>query len=190
MELAQASYWIAQSDRRKLILSSLNQPLTATHVARRSGVGRDSCLHHLWALTIRRILRCLNQDTRFNRLYGLTNLGKACQRRLRDLRSGEPNSYHEPDIPWDLYSSVCYRHRAAVIESLREPMQAATLKRKARLGDSALRMSANNVRDVMRYLLQKQIACTVTIRKKKHPRYELTELGRKFQWLLLNVKAG
>ena len=189
MELTQTSYWIEQSDRRKLILSGFNQPLTATHVARRSGIDRDSCLHHLWSLTLRGILRCLNQDTRFNRLYELTNLGKACQRRLRGLRSGEPNSYHAPDIPWDLYSSICYRHRAAVIESLREPMQSATLRRKARLQDPTLRMSANNVRDVMKYLLQKQIARRVTIRKKKHPRYELTDLGREFQWLLLNVKA-
>lgn len=190
MELAQAYYWIEQSDKRKLILNSLNQPLTATHVARRTGIGRDTCLHHLWALTIRRILRCLNKDTRFNRLYGLTNLGKACQRRLRGLQSSEPNSYHEPDILWDLYSSVCYRHRAAVIESLREPMQAATVKRKARLGDSTLRMSANNARDVMRYLLKKQIARRVAVRKKKHPRYELTSLGREFQQLLLNVRAA
>ncbi len=189
MELAQASYWIEQSDRRKLILGSFNQPLTATHVARRSGIDRDSCLHHLWALTIRGVLRCLNQDTRFNRLYTLTKLGHACQRRLKVTCGLTSAGHHEPDVPWDLYSSICYRHRVAVIESLREPMQSATSRRKARRQDPTLRMSANNVRDVMKYLLQKQIARRVTIRKKKHPRYELTDLGREFQWLLLNVKA-
>ena len=189
MELASASYWIEQSDRRKLILSGFNQPLTATHVARRYGIGRDSCIHHLWDLTIRMILRCLNQDTNFNRLYALTNLGTACQRRLHGVRSGEPNNYHEPDIPWDLYSSVCYRHRAAVIESMREPMQSATVRRKARLRDSNLRMSANNVRDVMKCLLQAHVVRRVTLRKKKHPHYELTNLGREFQQLLLNVRT-
>lgn len=189
MELTQTSYWIEQSDRRKLILSGFNQPLTATDVARRSGIGRDSCLHHLWSLTLRGVLRCLNQDTRFNRLYTLTKLGHACQRRLKVTCGLTSAGYHEPDVPWDLYSSICYRHRAAVIESLREPMQSATLRRKARRQDPTLRMSANNVRDVMKYLLQKQIARRVTIRKKKHPRYELTELGREFQRLLFNVRA-
>ena len=189
MELVQVCYWLEQSQRRKDIVGSFNQPLTATHVARRTGITRDACLHHLWSLTLRRILRCLNQDTNFSRLYSLTKLGKACQRRIRGLQDREPINYHEPDIPWDLYSSVCYRHRAAVVETVREPMQAATIKRKARLRDSTLRMSANNVRDVMKYLLEAQVVRRATMRKKKHPHYELTELGREFQRLLLNVKA-
>ena len=190
MEVTHVCYWLELSARRRLVLGSFNQPLTATHVGRRTSITRDSCLHHLWSLTLRRILRCLNQDTRFNRLYALTNLGVACQRRLRGLRSGEPSGYHEPDILWDLYSSVCYRHRAAIMESIREPMQAATIKRNALARDSTLRMSANNVRDVMKYLLDAQVVRRVTVRKKKHPHYELTERGREFQRLLLNARRS
>lgn len=189
MVVTHVCYWLELSAKRRLILRSFAQPMTATHVARRTGVSRDSCLHHLWSLTQRKILRCLNPDTRFNRLYTLTNLAKACRRRLDGLSRGECLTYHEPEIPWDTYSSVCYRHRAAVLESIREPIQAAAIKRKARLRDPALRMSANNVRDVMKYLLEAQVARRVAVRKKRHPRYELTELGRQFQRLLLNVTA-
>lgn len=189
MDFGQACYWMGQSERRKIILDSFNQPLTATHVARRTGITRDSCLHYLWSLTLREILRCLNRDTHFNRLYSLSRLGRACQKRLREARGLKPRDYHAPDVPWDLYSSVCYRHRAAVIESMREPMQAATIKRRARLRDSTLRMSANNVRDVMQYLLKEEVVRRVTMRKKKHPQYELTELGRECQRLLHNVRA-
>ena len=92
-------------------------------------------------------------------------------------------------MPWDTDSSVCYRKRAAVLESHRGPIQAPAIKRNARLRDPARRMSANNVRDVMKYLLEAQVARRVAVRKKKHPRYELTELGRQFQRLLLNVTA-
>ena len=190
MKVTHVRYWLKLSDKRRLILSSFGQPMTATHVARRTGISRDSCLHHLWTLTHRKILRCLNPDTRFIRLYTLTNLGKACRRCLDDPQRGSGLfTYHEPEIPWDTYSSVCYRHRAAVVKSMREPLQAAAIKRRARLRDAELRMSANNVRDVMKHLLKVGVARRINLRKKKHPRYELTELGEQFQRLLLNVRA-
>jgi DNA-binding HxlR family transcriptional regulator len=190
MEVTRICYWLELSVKRLLILKSFAQPLTATHVARRTSISRDSCLHHLWSLTQRKILRCLNPDTRFNRLYTLTDLGKTCRRRVNGFSRGDPLTYHEPEIPWDTYSSVCYRHRAAVLESIRgDPVQAAAIKRTASIRDPALRMSANNVRDVMKYLLGVQIVRRVVARKKVHPRYELTELGRQFQRLLLSVRA-
>ena len=189
MELARVSYWLEQSDRRKLILSIFNQPLTATHVARRSGIGRDSCLHHVWSLTLRKLLRCLNRETNFNRLYAPTNLGRACQRRLCRLRGREPISFHEPDISWNLYSSVCYSHRSAVIQSMREPMQAAVIKRKALFQNPQLRMSANNVRDVLWWLLKGDIVRKIQIERRSHPRYELTELGKEFQELLFGART-
>ena len=189
MELAQAWYWLAQSERRKLILSSFSQPLTATHVARRTGISRDSCLHHIWSLKLRRILRCLNPNTRFSRLYWLTKLGNACQRRHRAIRGLDPPSYRLPDVPWDVYSSVCYRHRAAVIEAIRGQVQAAAVKRRAVARDPLLRMSANNVRDVMKHLLAAELVLKVQMKRKRHPRYELTELGRAFRELLIGVRV-
>ncbi len=189
MERDDTYKWLIQSERRRDIIRHFDQPVTATQIARRTGISLDRVLHLLWALTLYRILYCLNTDTRHNRLYWLTELGKACQRRLRETLALKPLAHRFPNIPWDLYSSVCYRHRTAVIEAMREPMQAATIKRRARLCDSTLRMSANNVRDVMKYLLEAQLVRRVTLRKKRHPHYELTDLGGEFQRLLLNVRT-
>ena len=182
-------YWLGLSEKRKIILANLNQPLTATQVARRTGIGRDSCLHHLWSLTRHRILRCLNKKTRYSRLYWLTSLGKACQNKIHKEAARAPSVHSFPKISWDLYSSVCYRHRSAVVEAMRGQMQAAAIKRTALYRDSTLRMSANNVRDVIKYLAEAGVVQTVRMRKKKHPRYELTDLGLEFQKLLLGVKS-
>ncbi len=68
-------------------------------------------------------------------------------------------------------------------------MQAAAIKRRAVFHDPQLRMSANNVRDVMRYLVDNGVVRVVRVRRKAHPRYELTELGHAFQQLLVGTKA-
>ncbi len=189
MEFDQAYYWLIQSERRKNILVGFNQPLTATHIARRTDINLDSCLHLLWGLTLYGVIFCLNNGTRYNRLHWLTELGKACQRQLRETLALQPLAYCFPNIPWDLFSSVCYSHRSAVIKAIHGPMQAAAIKRKALFHNPQLRMSANNVRDVIQYLLTKGIVARIQIKRRAHPRYELTELGRAFRELLLGVRA-
>ena len=68
-------------------------------------------------------------------------------------------------------------------------MQSAAIKRKALFHNSELRMSANNVRDLMKHLLEKKIVRRIKMKKKAHPRYELTDLGKVFRELLLETKA-
>jgi len=189
MEFDEAYYWLIQSERRKKILVDFNQPLTATHIARRTDINLDSCLHLLWGQTLYGVIFCLNNGTLHNRLHWLTELGKACQRKLRDALALKPLTHRIPNIPWDLYSSVCYSHRSAVVKAMREPMQAAAIKRVARLQNSNLRMSANNARDVLWWLLKGDIIRKIQIKRRSHPRYELTELGKAFQELLLGVWA-
>lgn len=189
MERDDTYNWLIQSERRKEIIRDFDQPLTATQIARRVSISLDRVLHVIWALTLYRILYCLNEGTRHNRLYWLTELGKTCQRKLRETLTLQPLTYRFPRIPWDLYSSVCYSHRAAVIKALREPMQAAAIKRVACLQNSDLRMSANNARDVLWWLLKGDIVRKIQIKRGSHPRYELTELGRVFQTLLLRVRT-
>ena len=188
MEFDQAYNWLIQSERRKNILVDFNQPLTATHIARRTDINLDSCLHLLWGLTLYGVIFCLNNGTRYNRLHWLTELGKACQRKLCDVLALQPLKHRFPRIPWDLYSSVCYSHRSAVIQAMRGPMQAAVIKRVARLKNADLRMSANNARDVLWYILAKGIVRRIVIKRRRHPRYELTDLGKTFQKVLLGVK--
>lgn len=188
MERDDTYNWLIQSERRKEIIRDFDQPLTATQIARRVSISLDRVLHLLWALTLYHVLYCLNKDTRHSRVYWLTELGKACQRKLREACGLQPLTHRLPDIPWDLYSSVCYSHRTAVIKTIHGPMQAAAIKRKALFQNPQLRMSANNVRDVIQYLLKKGIVTRVEIKRRAHPRYELTELGKEFRELLLGVR--
>ncbi len=180
-------YWLIQSERRKKILVGFDQPLTATHIARRAEITLDACLQLIWGMTVYGVIYFLNTDTRHNRLYWLTELGKACQRKLRGKLGLKPLAYRLPNIPWNLFSSVCYSHRSTVIKAMHEPMQAAAIKRKALFQNPNLRMSANNVRDVMKYLLKHGIVCRVKIRRRKYPRYELTDLGRTLKALLVGA---
>ena len=184
MEFDEAYYWLVQGERRKEILIGFNQPLTATHIARRNDITLDSCLHILWGLSLYGIVYCLNKGTRHNKMYWLTELGKACQRRLRETSALQPLAHRFPNVSWDLFSSVCYSHRSSVIKAMHGPMQSAAIKRKALSQNPCLRMSANNVRDVMRYLLENGIVRRIKIKKKAHPRYELTDLGMTFRELL------
>jgi len=189
MEFKYIFDWFIQSERRKEILVDFNQPLTATQIVRRTGIALDACLHVLWVLSLYNIVYCLNKDTKYNRVYWLTELGKRCQKKLREDGSLRPLVHNFPSISWNLFGSVCYSHRSTVIKTMHEPMQAAKVKRKALYQNSKLRMSANNVRDVMKYLLSKDIVRKVYVKRRRHPRYELTELGKKFRELLLGVRV-
>ena len=149
----------------------------------------DSCRDAVRDLAAHGLLLCLNETSRRSRVYWLTGLGKACQRQVCEMRGKPVSGGFVPDIDWALYGWVCYTHRAAIIKALISPMQPATIKRKARARQSELRMSGNNVRDVMRVFLQRGVVQPVWIRKHAHPRYELTDHGRVFQQLLCGAEV-
>ena len=67
-------------------------------------------------------------------------------------------------------------------------MQPSKVKRILRLRKANIRISANNIRDVIRLLLSKGIVRPVKVKKKAHLRYELTELGIKFRQLLIQAE--
>lgn len=165
----------------------MSQPLTATQLARRIGSAPDSCSHVLSAFVARGLAICLNPAARSSRLYWLTEAGRQCRTRLFPASAEAPLGPLQDDfagIDWALYGWVCFRHRAAVISVLGEPMQPARIKRRIRQLKPGARISANNVRDIIRLFLQKGIVRSVLARKKAHPRYELTEVGARFRKLL------
>ena len=98
-------------------------------------------------------------------------------------------AYDIPSVNWELYGWVCYNHRAAIVRTLTEPMQPSDMKRKLRNSKPHIKISANNIRDVIKLFLQKGIVRKTFVRKKAHPRYELTELGTKFQGLLSRAEV-
>lgn len=168
------------------ILWLIVQPATATQLARRLGVSLDRCSSMLHRLESKELVRCLNPTANRNRLYWLTRLGTAQRRKLAGDKSP---SVDFPDIDWELYASVCYSHRGEVIRSLSHAMQPSQIRRRATFQHPHRRMSANNVRDVIRYLKAHGIVYPVKLPKKRHPGYELTEMGRHMRRLLFNAEV-
>ena len=83
--------------------------------------------------------------------------------------------YDFPEIDWSLYGLICFSQRSAVIKALSRPMQPSEIKRMARFHDPNLRMSANNVRDIIRLLLEKGVVRRVVERGKAHPKPGLNQ---------------
>ena len=69
-------------------------------------------------------------------------------------------------------------------------MQPTAIKHKAKQRNPKIKMSANNVRDVIKLFRQKRIVKPVKLGKKSHLRYELTELGHKMQGLLSQAEIS
>ena len=149
----------------------------------------DACQHVVSELTTYTVLGCLNDHARSSRLYWLTDLGVACQRQLFQQRVQRSPETFFPDVDWQLYGWVCFRHRAAIIKALTEPMQPSAIKRRARFHNPRLQMSANNTRDIVRLFLKRRVIRAVPVRKKTHLRYELTEVGRVIQELLCRAEV-
>ena len=181
---SEAHHWLEQSERRKRVVREFTQPLTAKQLSRRTDMSRDACSHLLWELLVYDLVRCLNEHARRSRVYWLTYLGLGCQLKLYELLHTRPPSHHLPKVDWYLYGWVCFSHREAIIKALLYPMQPSAVKRRARLQNFKLRMSANNVRDVIRLFLAKDIVKPVHRRRSAHPAYELTDVGIEVQRLL------
>lgn len=168
------------------VFQAIMQPSTATQLSKKLGISLDRCSNVLLGLQSHKLVRCLNPTATRNRLFWLTRLGKQCQ---QQLYGGEHVSHDAPDIDWELYASICFSHRSEVIRSLTFAMQPATLRRRAAFRRLGLKMSANNVRDVIHYLRTHGIVRPVPLKKKAHPGYELTEVGQEMRRLLLQAEV-
>lgn len=178
--------WLSRSGRRKAAIQNLTAPLTVGQLASRIGLPRQCCSKVLRELRTRGLVTCLNPSASSNRVHALTRQGV----RYRSNRSSgcvSGHAHHFPKTDWELYGTVCYRHRAAVIKAISSPMQPSEIKRRALTQNPHLRMSANNVRDVIKFLLKTGIVQQVRIPKKAHPRYELTTQGKHHQTLLFRA---
>jgi len=184
MQPDQTLCWICRNPKRQRFVTHLIQPITARQLSRVSDQPLGSCSYLLWELATHCILTCLNTSSRRSRLYWLTRLGQVTQRTLREEAGLEEAEYDFPLVDWTLYGWVCFTHREAIIRAMDQPMQPSEIKRRAISRNPTLRMSANNVRDVMRLFLAKGIIQSIRIRKKKHLRYELTPTGQQLRTLL------
>ncbi len=165
--------------------------MTAKQLSRKTRIGIDTCSHVVGRFAQQHLAVCLNPAARSSRLYGLTDLGRKCREKLcRALGLPEkPEVCEVLGVDWELYGWLCFSHRAAIMRILSEAMQPSAMKRKLRSVNSSVKISANNIRDVIRLFLQKGIVRKILVRKKAHPRYELTEDGLAFQKLLFLAEA-
>ena len=157
MKHKEAYEWAERSEKRKSLLLNLKQPMTALQLSKKTMLNRNQCSLILGQLTLCGLVKCLNPTATRSRLYWLTPIGILCQKKLTKDKTLPDIAKLLPDIDWQLYGWVCYNHRAAIIKALTEPMQPATIKHKAKQRDPRMKMSANNVRDVMKLFLQKGI---------------------------------
>jgi DNA-binding HxlR family transcriptional regulator len=185
MQNSKANKWIAKEERRRKILIALKQPLTAKQIARNTGIPMDTCSYTISKFTAKGLATCLNPEARNSRLYWTTELGRGCRKQLHQDLNLPEKEYDLPSVNWPLYGWVCYSHRAAVIRVLSEPMQPSEVKRTLRIRKPNIKISANNIRDVVKLLLENGIVQKVYIRKKAHPLYELTDTGNQFRQLLI-----
>ena len=163
--------------------------MTVKQVAKQLEIELDTCSYLLKEMFAQSLVRCLNEEARRSRVYWLTELGKRCRRTLRE-QEGLPHLGHDfPRMNWSVYGWVCFSHRSAIIKALDRPLQPAAIKRRARFQNPQIKMSANNVRDVIRLLIERKIVTPIIIGGKTHPRYQLTELGQKLQVLLLGAET-
>ena len=177
--------WIKKDENRRTILMTIAQPLTGKQIGRRTGIPIDTCSYVVAKLVARGLLICLNPEARNGRLYWLTDLGIQCRRRFhRDLALAY-KEYDLPSIDWALYGWICFSHRSIVMKTLTAPMQPSEIKRIIRKKNTGTKISANNIRDVVKLLLEKGIVQKVFFRKKAHPGYELTDSGNQFRELLI-----
>lgn len=179
--------WIAVSPRRESVLVALRQPLTAVQLAGRLGCEPGPASYCFWELSTRGVTRCLNPAATNNRLHWLTGIGRACRDRLIRAEGLPPTALTLPELDWPLYGELLFRHRAAVLRAMNGPRQPSEIRRLAVDRQSGLRMSANNVRDVVRFLVEKKVAAPVDRSRAGHKRYALTETGLAFKQLLLNA---
>ena len=178
--------WIEEKENRKRILKSISQPLTAKQIARRTRIDMDTCSYVLGKFKAKVLVTCLNPQARNSRLYYVTPLGRDCQRALyEDSSADRPQVTHDfPSVNWDIYGWICFSHRAAIIRILDSPMQPSAMKRRLRNTCPNVTISANNIRDIIRLFLAKGIVQRIFVRRKAHPRYELTGIGTKLRQLL------
>jgi hypothetical protein len=188
MQTSNNQEWLEAEGGRRVVLTAMTQPMTVKQISKRARIDPDTCSHILGKITVRDMAICLNPNARSARVYAVTQIGREYQEYL------QPNLYEGreplPDADWEVYAWLCFRHRRAIIGILTEPMQPSEIKRKLRFKMPELRISANNVRDVIRLFLNKGLVRKVFVRKKAHARYELTELGYLYRNLLLRAEAS
>ena len=188
MQNSNVHKWILEKEDRRKILISIAQPLTARQICNKTDISLDSCSHILRKMKKKNLTLCLNPKSRNSRLYGLTKKGIVYQKQLCKKTGIPVKKYNFPDIDWELYGWACFEHRLAVIKALNEPMRPSEIKKILKVQKPDLKISANNIRDIIRLFTSKNIVEPVKVKKMAYPRYQLTDIGIQLKKLSTNAQ--
>ena len=180
--------WLKRGKRREMIMISLRQPMTAKQLSYATGIREDSCSFILQEFMRYLMVTCLNPLSRRSRLYWLTQKGRKYKQEYFTLQGLPVLPVDFPIVDWELYGWVCYTHRTAIIKALTSPLQPAAIRRKILHQNPNIKISTNNVSDILRLFLKKKIIIPVRVQKEAHLSYRLTELGTKLQVLLYRAE--
>jgi len=168
------------------LLTLFKQPLTARQLSCKAGLPPSQCSYQIGSLADFGALVCLNPTAQNSRVYGLSESGRSVRQRYGQ---GALPDYHQPEVDWPLYGWLCYRHRAAVLKALTLPMQPSRIKRALRIARPSLRISANNIRDIIKQFRAKGLVEPVRLPNKAHLRYQLTVTGAKLRQVLIHAES-
>ena len=175
---------VARSRLSRLLFGCFMQPMTVGQLAQKARMLPARCTEVLRRLKQQGLVECLNPKARSSRVYWLTKNGLDFQRNFFRSRNVELPVHDFAEVDWAIYGALTTTHRGVIVKTLTEPMQPSQIKRKAYRNDNRITMSANNVRDCIRFMLASEVVRKVRVKKRAHPLYELTESGFKYQSLL------
>jgi predicted transcriptional regulator len=181
---------IIEGENPRKILSAFTQPLTSRQLSRKTGIPLDTVRFAIEKLTVNGLTICLNPKARNSRVYRLTSTGIQCRKKICLEMKLPFREYEQPSVDWDLYGMICFKHRTMIIKILTEPMQPSQIKRILRIHKHNIRISANNVRDIIMFFLKYGIVRPVKMKKKPRLQYELTDLGIKFRQILMQAEMS
>lgn len=179
--------WLKADALRGKLLAAFKQPLTTRQISKKIGLPLSLCGNRIALLADLGLLICLNPTAQNSRVYGLSPMGQKIRQRY--CRQNALSPYHQPNIDWTLYGWLCYRHRAAVLNAVTAPLQPSQIKRLLRLNKPHIRISANNIRDIIKQFQAKGLVEPVRRPGKAHPHYQLTETGTKLRQVLIYAES-
>ncbi len=117
-------------------------------------------------------------------MYYLTEYGFELRKRF-----GRDDKVDIDSVDWNLYGWACFRHRTPVLKAVSELMSPPMIYHRLRMKNEKLRISRNNVTDIIRLLHQRGLIEQVYVKKHKHPWYQLTKKGQRIRELLLSAEV-
>jgi len=186
MHPSEAHAWLQEGVRRQELLQALLYPCTVKQLSTKTKLALSRCSDVLWELSLYQLVRCLNPEARRGRVYAVTDLGQVCRQMLSPDET--PAVTINAEIA-SLLGWVSFNHRAAVLKAIEGVLQPCQMKRRARFQNPAIRMSNNNVRDIVKLFRERGIVQQLWFRGRGHPRYALTEVGLQLQDLLRRAET-